>query len=70
MRSLLIAALLMLSGCTSMPVSVGALGVCFGICKFEIETTVPPTPQSAAAQIGGGLADLLAQKFNTKAIRK
>jgi hypothetical protein len=61
MRTLAIAALLTLTGCTTVP--VGSVALCVGLCRFTI---TPSAPQSAASQIGGGLADLLANKFGNK----
>jgi hypothetical protein len=55
----------LLTGCTSVPVSVGGLGLCVGLCRFEIIVAAPPAP-SAAEKIGGGLASLLVEKLTPK----
>jgi ABC-type Zn uptake system ZnuABC Zn-binding protein ZnuA len=55
------AMLLLLTGCTSFPVSGGGFAACV-LCKVDIKATVPPV-QSTAEKIGGGLAELLAQKL-------
>lgn len=46
-----------LAGCTTYPV-----GLCVGICKIDMRTPA----QSAAAQIAGGLGDLLVKHWNKK----
>ena len=61
MRFALSIAALALTGCTSIPVS--SVAVCVGVCKFTI---APGKPQTAAEQIGGGLANLFAQKLQRK----
>jgi starvation-inducible outer membrane lipoprotein len=62
MRAFATALALLLTGCTTVPVSVGALGLCVGVCRFEIDVA-QPVAQSAAEKIGGGLAGLAADYF-------
>jgi starvation-inducible outer membrane lipoprotein len=62
MHILAIALALLLTGCTTVPVSVGGLGLCLGVCRFEIQVA-QPVAQSPAEKIGGGLAGLLAAQF-------
>jgi hypothetical protein len=60
---ILLLALVLLSGCTTVP--IGTVALCVGICRIQIEAT---QPQSSAEKIGGGLAGLLAEsiKGNSK----
>jgi starvation-inducible outer membrane lipoprotein len=51
-------ALVLLSGCTTVP--IGTIALCVGICRVQIEAI---QPQSAVEKIGGGLAGLLADSF-------
>jgi hypothetical protein len=59
MHRLALIAMVLLTGCANIP--VGSVALCVGVCRFQIERG---EPQSTAAQIGGGLADLLVQKFS------
>jgi hypothetical protein len=61
MQKLLTIGLLLLGGCTTVP--VGGIGLCVGVCRFEMK--VPSAPQTSAQQVGGGLVGL-AQEYLMK----
>ncbi len=64
MPRLALIGLLLLTSCTTVPVSVGSIGLCVGVCRFDIKA--PAVPQTAAQQVGSGLAALLAQQLMKK----
>lgn len=55
---------LLLSACTTMPVAVGGLGLCVGICRFQIDVA-QPVARSPVEQTAAGLAGLAYDYFST-----
>lgn len=53
MRLCSIAALLLLTGCTSIP--VGSFSVCVGVCKITIKAAPPQTTAEKAGAVAGSL---------------
>ena len=61
-RAFAIAALFLLTGCTTVP--VGGVSVCIGKCTITIKSGQPQTAAEKAGALAGGLFETIFKKNN------